>query len=335
MIKANIEKGSIITLGEIMMRLTPPEYNTIEQSHTFLTTFGGGEANVAVSLSHLGHNTAFISRLPDNELGDSAIQYLRGHGVDTSLVSRGSSTMGIYFLEPGFGGRPSKVIYNRKHSAFTRIDSKEFDFASIFKDQAWLHLSGITLALGNRVVDFALQALKAAKEMGVKVSFDFNYRRKLWTLEEAKKTYPKVMPYIDVLFADSFDLCEILGLKKSGDELFYEAIRTYNLDYIFTKKRKIFSATSNSLSATVFDSKGRNDSEEIRFQIYDRIGAGDAFASGVIHGLLQDYSDPAGALRFGHLVSVLKHTLYGDSCTLREEDILDFGRNLGLEEVQR
>lgn len=137
----------ILTFGEIMLRLSTPDYSTINQTHSFMVNYGGGEANVAVALSHMGHQTAFISKLPPNQLGDGAVTHLRSHGVNTQYVVRGSSTIGIYFLETGFGGRPSKVIYNRKHSAITRIQEDEFDWKEIFSDATWFHLSGITLAL--------------------------------------------------------------------------------------------------------------------------------------------------------------------------------------------
>ena len=229
--KSNVKKicDKVVTMGEIMLRLTPPDYSKIERANNFLANYGGGEANVAVSLSHFGHNCYFLTKLPPNELGDGALRHLKGHGVNVDYVVRGSSTMGIYFLESGFGGRPGKVIYNRKHSAATRMEISEFDWEAIFKDATWFHLSGITLALSATTRNVALRALKEAKKYGVKVSFDFNYRSKLWTIEEAKQYYPLVMPYVDTLFASPYDLTEILGLDKSLDEdaLFRKAIETY------------------------------------------------------------------------------------------------------------
>ena len=174
----------VVAMGEIMLRLTPPDYTRIEQAGSFLANYGGGEANVIVSLSHLGHSCYFVSKLPPNQLGDGAIEHLLSHGVNTDYVVRGSSTMGIYFLESGFGGRPGRVIYNRKHSAITRITEEELNFDEIFKDATWFHLSGITLALSEKTRSVALTALKYAKKSNVKVSFGFNYRAQLWAVEE-------------------------------------------------------------------------------------------------------------------------------------------------------
>lgn len=202
----------ILTFGEIMLRLSTPDYSTINQTHSFMVNYGGGEANVAVALSHMGHQTYFISKLPPNQLGDGAITHLLSHGVNTQYVVRGSSTIGIYFLETGFGGRPSKVIYNRKHSAITRIQQEEFNWEEIFSDATWFHLSGITLALGERVRKVALRACKEAKKYGVPVSFDFNYRSKLWTVEEARPVYKQFMNYVDIVFASFYDANTILEI---------------------------------------------------------------------------------------------------------------------------
>ena len=337
--KSNVKKicDKVVTMGEIMLRLTPPDYSKIERANNFLANYGGGEANVAVSLSHFGHNCYFLTKLPPNELGDGALRHLKGHGVNVDYVVRGSSTMGIYFLESGFGGRPGKVIYNRKHSAATRMEISEFDWEAIFKDATWFHLSGITLALSAKTRNVALRALKEAKKYGVKVSFDFNYRSKLWTIEEAKQYYPLVMPYVDTLFASPYDLTEILGLDKSLDEdaLFRKAIETYDLDYVFGKTRKIFSSTDNSMRAYVYSKEERVETDEIEFQILDRIGAGDAFAAGVIHALLKDYNNPLFAAKFGIVNSILKQTIFGDVSIFKEEDILDYMTNLGRVEVKR
>ncbi len=335
----------IITFGEIMLRLTPPEYTKINQANSFNANYGGGEANVAVSLSHLGHkNTFFLSKLPPNELGDSAIQHLRSHGVNTDYVVRGSTTLGIYFLETGFGGRPSKVIYNRKHSAITRVDPLEFDMDEIFKDATWFHVSGISLALGDRVRNTVLKLLEACKKYGVKVSFDFNYISKLWTIEEARPWFKKVMPYVDVLFVSFFDANTILEYQPDNEmdneverchNVFQKVIEDYGVTYVFGTKRIIHSANENSLSAYYFTKEEKTHIDPIRFNIYDRIGGGDAFASGVIHGLLKDFSNPAYAVHFGLVTSVLKHTIYGDVSVLSESDIQDYIRTNGIQGVDR
>lgn len=335
----------IITFGEIMLRLTPPNYNKIDQTQTFVANYGGGEANVAVALSHFGHsNTYFMSKLPPNQLGDSAIQHLRGHGVDTRYVVRGSSILGIYFLETGYGGRPSKVIYNRKHSAITRIQNEEFDFDEIFHDATWFHLSGISLALGPRVRTVALEALKYCKKYGVKVSFDFNYRAKLWTVEEAIPCYKEVMQYVDVVFASFFDCNTILGIpvdegitdqKYMRENVFRKMIDIYDVKYVFGTDRTIYSATENSLAGYLVSKDRAFYTDPIRFMIYDRIGGGDAFASGVIHGLLNDFENIEYALKFGLSTSVLKHTIYGDVAIFKVEDVEEYMKTNGVQRVDR
>jgi 2-dehydro-3-deoxygluconokinase len=340
----------IITFGEIMLRLSTPDYSTINQTQSFLVNYGGGEANVAVALSHMGHKTYFMSKLPPNQLGDGALSHLKMHGVNTDYVVRGSTTIGIYFLETGFGGRPSKVIYNRKHSAITRIQEDEFDWDEIFKDATWFHLSGITLALGERVRKVAFRAVKEAKKYNVPVSFDFNYRSKLWTVEEAKPVYKKIMEYVNIVFASFYDANTILEipldpefegktLSEKRINVFPKMIKKYNLHYIFGTDRVVYTATDNSLAGYYFWLKDNELSweltEPIRFNIFDRIGGGDAFASGVIHGLLLNYHDPAYAVRYGLNTSVLKHTIYGDASTMSCEDIETFMAANGTAEVVR
>lgn len=340
----------ILTFGEIMLRLSTPDYATINQTHSFNVNYGGGEANVAVALSHMGHKTYFLSKLPPNQLGDGAITHLNSHGVDTRYVARASSTIGIYFLETGFGGRPSKVIYNRKHSAITRIMESEFNWKEIFEGATWFHLSGITLALGEKVRKVALRACQEAHKYGVKISFDFNYRSKLWTISEARPVYQEFMQYFDVVFASFFDANTILEiplddnftgttLSEKRRNVFPKMITKYNLNYIFGTDRVVYSATENSLAGYYFrlddDELSWELTEPIRFNIYDRIGGGDAFASGVIHGLLKDFDNPGYAVRYGLNTSVLKHTIYGDASVLSCEDIETFMAANGTAEVVR
>ena len=338
-------KKNIVAFGEIMLRLTPPDYTTISQAKNFIANYGGGEANVLVSLSHLGHKTEFLTKLPNNQLGDSAINHLNEHGVKTDNVVRGSTNLGMYFVETGFGGRPSKVLYNRKHSAITRIDTEEVDFDEIFKNASWFHLSGITLALGENVRKVAFECLEYCKKYNVMVSFDFNYRSKLWTIDEARPHYKKVMPYVDVLFANHFDLNTILEIPLNDEsvdvktkkiELSKKLIEQTKVQYVFGTERTVFTATDNSLSSYCICKNGEYKHEPpIRFSIYDRIGAGDAFASGVIHGLIKDFNQPEYALKFGLATSILAHTLYGDVSTLSESDVQEFIDTNGNAAIQR
>ncbi len=341
-----MKKDKIVAFGEIMLRLTPPDYTTIAQARNFVANYGGGEANVLVSLSHLGHSTKFVSKLPDNQLGDSAIKHLKSHGVDCDLVVRGSSNIGMYFVETGFGGRPSKVIYNRKYSSVTTIEPDEIDFDAVFCDAKWFHLSGITLALGNHVRTVAFKCLEYCKKYNVTVSFDFNYRSKLWAnIEEARPYFQKVIPYVKVLFANHFDIEQILQVKLDTDiqdittkkvELSKKLLNQTNIDYIFGTDRIVHTATDNSLSSYCV---GKNDTYKhegpIRFSIYDRIGGGDAFASGVIHGLIKNYTDLEYSLKFGLATSILEHTLYGDVSTLSEREVADFIKTSGNAAIQR
>ena len=337
--------NKVVAFGEIMLRLTPPDYTTISQAKNFIANYGGGEANVLVSLSHLGHNTEFLTKLPMNQLGDSAIQHLNSHGVETKHIVRGSSNIGMYFIETGFGGRPSKVIYNRKHSSVTRIKNEEIDFDAIFKDASWFHLSGISLALGHNVRSVALKCLHYCKKYNVTVSFDFNYRSKLWTIEEARPHFKKVIPFVDVLFANHFDIEEILEIKLDEEakdiidkkiKLSKKLISLSKVQYIFGTDRIVHTATDNSLSSYCICTNGNYRHEgPMRFSIYDRIGGGDAFASGVIHGLIKDFNNPQFALKFGLATSILKHTLYGDVSTLSEKEVLEFIETNGNAAVQR
>ncbi len=336
----------IIAFGEIMLRLTPPDYTTISQARNFIANYGGGEANVLVSLSHLGHETEFITKLPDNQLGDSAIKHLKAHGVHTENIYRGGSNLGMYFVETGFGGRPSKVLYNRKHSSVTTIEPEEIDFDKVFSRAQWFHLSGITLALGNHVRKLVFKCLEYCEKYKVKVSFDFNYRSKLWkSIDEAKPYFKKVIPYVDVLFANDFDIREILEVKldkacenktQEKMELSKKLISQTKINYIFGTDRIVHSASDNSLSSYCVDKDGNYKNEgPIRFSIYDRIGGGDAFASGVIHGLLKDYKNPQYALTFGLATSILEHTLYGDVSTLSEKEVEEFINSNGNASIQR
>ncbi|MBQ1483319.1 MAG: sugar kinase [Erysipelotrichaceae bacterium] len=335
----------VVAFGEIMLRLTPPDYTTISEAKNFIANYGGAEANVLVSLSHLGNPTDFLTRVPNNQLGESAIMHLKRHGVGTDHILRGSSNLGMYFVETGFGGRPSKVIYNRAHSAITRIGEDDLDYDEIFKDAEWFHMSGITLAIHEKCRNVAYKCLEACEKYGVKVSFDFNYRSKLWTIEEAKPHFQKVIKYVDVLFANFFDLNTMLEIpvdphletpEEKRLDVAKKLMDQTKVKYLFGTDRIVHTATDNSLSSYCIRKDGICFKEgPIRFSIYDRIGGGDAFSSGIIHGLLKDYENPKYALKFGLATSVLKHTLYGDASVLSEEEVVEFMQTNGNAAVQR
>lgn len=318
-----------------MLRLTPPEYHTIENANSFQANYGGGEANVAISLARFGHQSYFVSRLPDNQLGDSAIRYLRGYNVNTDYVDRGGTNIGIYFLEVGFGGRNSKVLYNRKYAAITSIKNQYFDFDKIFKGAKWFHFSGITLALGDNVREVLYEMLEYAQKHNVTVSFDCNYRKTLWSVEEAKEHYLKVLPYIDVLFASAFDAINLFDIEydesdnsvDQDQQVFSKLITASKVQKIFGTKRKVHTATDNELSAYCYSKNETIITSPTRFNIYDRIGGGDAFAAGIINGMIKTPMDLEYILEFGLATSVLKHTLWGDAFMLSENDVKRYMKN--------
>jgi 2-dehydro-3-deoxygluconokinase len=338
MVKQKSQVERVVTFGEIMLRLTPPLYHRIEQTNEFHVNYGGGEANVAVALENLGLDVTFVTKLPNNQLGDGAIKYLRSQGVNCDYIVKNGDNIGIYFLENGFGGRPSRVLYNRKHSAFTEISPDELDFDAIFNDIKWFHVSGVTLALSESVRETTLQALKKAKEYGVTVSFDFNYRSKLWTIEEAREAIKKIIPYVDVCFASLYDLTTILEFKtdsKDRASIMQEFAKAYDIDYIFGTDREVITATENILSAYVYMPEQSLLTKEYKVNIFDRVGGGDAFASGVIYGLLKDYQNYEFAVEFGLACSVLKHTIFGDSSILKVNEIINYMKTSGREVIDR
>lgn len=333
----------VISMGEIMMRLTPPVYQKIIQTTEFSMTYGGGEANVMISLSHFRRKTGFMSVLPNNQLGDGAIKYLKGNNINTDYIVRRGNNLGIYFLETGFGGRGSQVVYNRDNSSFNSIKTTDFDLNKIFSNTKWFHISGITLALSDNVRNVSLAAVKAAKENGVTVSFDFNFRSKLWSIEESRAVFKEFLPYVDICFTSIFDATKILEIESSISEddsnyeqsVFEQMISIYNLDVIIGTKRKVFSANNNSLKAFYYTKNEHYETEAMHFNIVDRIGGGDAFAAGVIHSFLKGDVSPINILRFGLSTSVLKHTIQGDACLLSEDEVYNFIEYSGSGEVKR
>ncbi len=336
--------AKVVTLGEIMLRLSPPLYNKIQQASTFDVNYGGGEANVAVALSYFGHDSYFVTKLPSTPLGDSALRYLRGHNINTNFISRGGENIGIYFLEMGYGGRPSQVLYNRKHSGFAELSMEDTDWEQIFKEVDLFHVSGITLAINENVRKVAMYAMEKAKQLDTKISFDCNYRSKLWTIEEAKPIFDEVLHNVDVCFASYLDATRILGfkpgakyddVKKEHEDVLEQMRQHYNIRYIFGTDREVFSANENKLSSFVITDEKSYYSNSYSFKIVDRVGGGDAFASGVIHKLLCNYENYQNAAEFGLATSVLKHTLQGDACILSEQEVEKFIKTSGKGAIGR
>ncbi len=337
----------IITLGEIMLRLSTPGYERFVQSDSFNVTYGGGEANVAVSLANYGFDAHFVSKLPKHEIGQSAVNHLRRYGVKTDYIVRGGDRVGIYYLESGASMRPSKVIYDRAKSAIAEADASEFDFDEIFKDADWFHFSGITPALGDKAMHLTEEALKAAKRHNVTVSVDLNYRKKLWTPEKAQQVMTILMQYVDVCIGNEEDAELTLGFKpgktdvttgelelESYKSIFKQMIEKFNFKYVVSSLRESYSASDNGWSACIYDGNEFYHSKKYNIRIVDRVGGGDSFASGLICGLLQgkDFKD---ALEFGVAASALKHTILGDFNMVSVEEVEKLAQGDGSGRVQR
>ncbi len=329
----------IVAFGEIMLRLSPQNRLLIKDAPVFDANYGGSEANVLVALTALGNKTEYLSVIPENEVGRGAINALKKLGVDTERIVRAGDNLGLYFLEQGFGERPSKVIYMRKHAAVTEVDENAFDYDEIFNGCSIFHLCGITLALSEKCKNAALRLAKEAKKRGVLISFDFNYRSKLWTIEKAAPAYQAFLPYVDICVGNTFDLRNFLAIDKPTDEeIIDEFFRLYGAKYLCFNKRVVHSSTVNSLTGYIYEKKdGKLCSVSygpVQFEILDRIGSGDCFTAGILHVLNKDITDVQTAVNYGIACDVLKHTLSGDVFTLTEKDATDF-LNKKTKDVQR
>ncbi|WP_439750277.1 sugar kinase [Ileibacterium valens] len=324
-----------ITFGEIMLRLTPPSYEKVRMTNLFEASYGGAEANIALELANLGIDSTFFSVVPDNSLGKSAIRMLRANDVHCSpvILSTQKQTpthrLGTYYLESGFGIRPSKVTYDRKHSAITEFDFSSVDLDELLDGYDWLHLSGITPALSEECAGFVLDMLKKGKEKGMIISFDGNFRSQLWSWKEARDFCTKCLAYIDVLFGiEPYHLYKdpdhpALGDLKDDipfqpgpeeqDRIFRAFVQRYpNLKCIARHVRYAHSGSENSLKAYMWFDGKTWESKMFRFNILDRVGGGDAFAGGLIYAAMNDYS-PEDMINFAVASSVLKHTIRGDA----------------------
>lgn len=336
-----------ITAGEIMLRLTPPNYEKIRMSSTFEASYGGSEANIALALANLGVDSTFFSVVPNNSLGKSAIRMLRSNDVHCTpiILSSPEETpthrLGTYYLETGYGIRPSKVIYDRKHSAMAEYDYSNVDLAALLKDFDWLHLSGITPALSPSCADLIMRMLQTAKEQGLTVSFDGNFRSTLWTWNEARDFCTRCLPYVDILLGiepyhlwrdpehpecgDWKDGVPLQPSYEQQDEIFGHFIEQYpNIRCIARHVRYAHSGSENSLKAFMYYEGHTFESKLFTFTILDRVGGGDAFASGLIYAMIHDYK-PMDMINFAVASSVIKHTIHGDA---NITDDVDSIRNL-------
>jgi len=339
----------VVTFGEIMLRLSPPSFERFFQSPVLSATFGGGEANVAVSLAQLGLESCYVTRLPSHAIGDAAVRALRAEGVDTRHVVRGGSRVGIYFAETGASQRASTVIYDRAHSAISEADADAVDWNAVMAGAAWFHVSGITPALGDKAAEATKAAVAAAKRAGAKVSVDLNYRKKLWTEAQAQAVMRPLMRDVDLVIANEEDLQSVLGVTVKDTDVTSGALdvdgyreaaasvtATLGPPLVAITLRESLSASDNGWSAILWDSASGtlHQSQRYAVRLVDRIGGGDSFAAGLIYGLLTGRGH-AAALRFAVAASALKQTIPGDfnRVTVAEVDALAKGDASGR--VQR
>ncbi len=316
--------SKIVTLGEIMLRLSPAGNRRFVQVDDFDVIWGGGEANVAVSCANYGHDAYFVSKLPEHEIGQAAVNALRRYGVDIRHVARGGKRVGIYYCETGASMRPSKVIYDRAGSAIAEADPEDFDFDAIMEGADWFHWSGITPAISDKAAELARLACEAAKRHGVTVSVDLNFRKKLWTSEKAQSIMRPLMQYVDVCIGNEEDAELCLGFKPEADVeggetnaegykgIFRDMAREFGFKYVVSTLRESYSATHNGWKAMIYNGEEFYESKRYDiFPIIDRVGGGDSFSGGLIHGLLTMKSQ-GEALEFAVAASALKHTIPGD-----------------------
>jgi 2-dehydro-3-deoxygluconokinase len=314
----------IVTLGEIMLRLSPSGNGRFIQADQLDVIFGGGEANVAVSCANYGMDARFVTKLPAHELGQAAVNALRRYGVDTRFITRGGDRIGIYYCETGASMRPSKVIYDRAHSAIAEATPADFDFDAIMEGVDWFHWSGITPAISDQAAELTRLACEAAKRHGVTVSCDLNFRKKLWNSQKAQSIMRPLMQYVDVCIGNEEDAELCLGFKpeanveagETGAEgykgIFEAMVKEFGFRYVASTLRESFSATHNGWKAMIYDGKEFYESRRYDINpIIDRVGGGDSFSGGLIYGLLHKATQ-GEALEFAVAASALKHTITGD-----------------------
>lgn len=314
----------IITFGELMLRLAPNGYYRFFQNDQMQATFGGGEANVAVSLANYGADSIYVTKLPENAIGQAAINSLRTFGVNTSMIVRGGDRVGIYFLEKGASQRGSICIYDRAHSAIAEALSSDFNWDDIFDGADWFHFTGITPALGPNLTEICLEACKVAKKKGVKISCDLNYRGKLWTRTEAREAMTKLCKYVDVCISNEEDAKDVFGIEAEGTDIYggklnhegYKSVAKQLADKFGFEKvaitlRSSISANDNDWAGMLYDGSEYCFSRTYHLHIVDRVGGGDSFGGGLIYALLSGKST-RDSIEFAVAASALKHSIEGD-----------------------
>ena len=337
----------VVTFGEIMLRLAPEGYYRFVQADTFGATYGGGEANVAVSLANYGFDAKFFTKLPKHEIGQAAVNSLRKYGVDTTDIVRGGDRVGIYYLEKGASQRPSKVIYDRAGSSIATASSSDFDWKKIFDGVEWFHFTGITPALNDEMAKICLEACKAAKEAGATISCDLNYRNKLWSKEKAGEVMGELCKYVDVCIANEEDAADVFGIKAADTDVTQGTVNhegykdvakqladRFGFQKVAITLRESLSANDNNWSAMLYDGKDYYFSKKYKMHIVDRVGGGDSFGGGLICACLNDY-DAQATIEFAVAASCLKHSIEGDFNMVSMDEVLKLAGGDGSGRVQR
>ncbi|MEL7624201.1 MAG: sugar kinase [Clostridiales bacterium] len=337
----------VVTFGEIMMRLNPEGYLRFTQATRFEATYAGGEANVAVSAANYGLDAAFVSKVPEHEIGQCAINQLRQFGVDTSLVCRGGDRLGVYFVEKGASQRASKVIYDRAGSAIAQATKSDFDWKKILEGAGWFHFTGITPALGGELPEICLEAVQTAKELGVTVSCDLNYRNKLWSKEEAGRVMARLMPYVDLCIANEEDAADVFGIHAEGSDVSsgklshegYISVAKQLCDRFGCGKAAItlrgsISASDNNWAGMLYDGGKAYFSPDYKIHIVDRVGGGDSFGGALIYALISGF-EPQKAIDFAVAASCLKHSIEHDFNLVSVKEVLSLAAGNASGRVQR
>lgn len=302
----------VVTFGDLLLRLNPPLYERFLQTDVFRACYTGAEANVAAALAQWGAESVFVSKVPAHELGQCAVNGIRKYGVDTRYIARGGERLGLFYLEKGASQRGSKIIYDRKNSAFAQASPEDFPWSEILRGAQWFHFSGITPALGGRLAEICKQACIAAKESGASISCDLNYRATLWSKEEARTVLSTLLHYADVCFSNAPQVGDVLGIAEKTERRTAEALmETYGCKEVFFTARKPLSASDNVVSAALYQSGGAWRSREYAVHIVDRVGAGDAFAAAAVYAVLSGFS-PQRCIDFACAAFCMKHTVEGD-----------------------
>ena len=339
--------GKIVTFGETMLRLAPNGYYRFFQNDQLQATFGGGEANVAVSLANFGMDVAYVTKLPKHAIGQAAVDSLRYFGVDTRSIVRGGDRVGIYFLEKGASQRGSVCIYDRAHSAIQDASPEDFDWDAIFEGAEWFHFTGITPALGANLVEICRQACQAAKRHGVKISCDLNYRGKLWTRAQAREAMTDLCQYVDVCISNEEDAKDVFGIEAENTDIYggklnkegYKSVAKQLADKFGFEKvaitlRTSISANDNDWAGMLYDGENYCFSKEYHLHIVDRVGGGDSFGGGLIYALLNG-KDTQSAIEFAVAASALKHSVEGDFNRVSVSEVEKLAGGDGSGRVQR